>query len=295
MVQLGLVKPDWKAVEEGASGMASEVTEPKQQAVAHYYLGMALEHQGIDGHENDLLSRAHEEFSKASALTPLPDILFEDGKTLAQLHKDDDAKAEFQKFVATSSQQSFQRHRAEQFINKPELARANMVPEFFIRTSDNQFISARGLEGKVVLVYFWATTCDTCARAFPHLREIAKKFQNQPFVLLSISADYNPAVWNSFLQKNDVPGLQYMEGFNGPVAQKFGVGVHFQSNTDHPVGGGGGNVGGVWTSSYGMKEDLPRTFTIDADGVLESEKLSDSLDATLQQLIDRAIPNTAKN
>jgi len=49
MVKLGLAIKDWKAVEDGASGLASEVQEPKQQAVAHYYLGMALRHEGMTG------------------------------------------------------------------------------------------------------------------------------------------------------------------------------------------------------------------------------------------------------
>ena len=293
MVQLGLAKADWKSVEDGAAELASEVKEPKQQAVAHYYLGMALEHQGIDGHATDLLSRAHDEFLKASSLFPLPDIVFEDGKALAQLHKDDDAKVEFQKFVAASPEGLFERHRAEQFISKPELARASMVPDFTVRGADGRLISTRALEGKVVLVHFWATTCDTCARALPHLRAIAKKFQNQPFVLLSISVDYKEEAWRSFLDKNDVPGEQYRDGFNGPLAQVFGVGVHFQSHVDQPIGGGG-SVAGVWSTSYGMKPDVPKTFTIDADGALQSEKLSDSLDATLQQLIDRTSQNQAK-
>ena len=295
MVQLGLTKTDWKDVEVGASELASEMQEPKQQAVAHYYLGMALEHQGIDGHVTDLLSHAHDEFAKAISLSPLPDIVFEDGKTFAQLHKDEEAKAEFQKFVAMTPEGAFQRHRAEQFINKPDLARANMVPEFAVRTADNHVISARELEGKVVLVYFWASTCDMCNRALPRVREIAKKFQSQPFVLLSISVDYQEPAWRSFLEKNDMPGMQYRDGYNGPLAQVFHAGLRFQSNVDHPLGGVGNSMAGVWRQSFGMNEDVPKTFTIDANGVLQSEKLSDSLDATLQQLIDSTGQNAAKN
>jgi hypothetical protein len=37
-----------------------------------------------------------------------------------------------------------------------------------------------------------------------------------------------------------------------------------------------------------MKEDVPKTFTIDADGVLQVDKVSDSLDARLQEMIARA-------
>lgn len=287
MVKLGLEVKDWKAVEDGASGLLSEVQDPKQQAVAHYYLGMALLNEGIDQHQNDQITRAHDELSKAISLySRVPDMVFQDGKALAQLHRDDEAKAQFQKFIAMTPEGLFERWRAQQFIAKPDLARANLVPEFIAFTADGQRVTVRDLAGKVVLVYFWASTCDTCARAFLRLRAIAKKLQNQPFEILSVSADYQPAVWHSFLEKNDVPGLQCMEGFNGPIARAFGIGVHFHSNVDNPIAG-------EWVSSWGMKQDLPKTFTIDADGVLQEEKLSDSLDAKLEELLARATPHDA--
>jgi len=288
MVKLGLQIKDWKAVEDGASGLASEVQEPKQQAVAHYYLGMALLNEGIDQHQNDLFIHSHDELSKAISLYPgYPDMVFQDGKALAQLHRDDEAKAEFDKFIAMTPDGLFEKWRAQQFISKPELARANLVPEFTAFMSDGQRITVRDLAGKVVLVHFWATTCDTCARSFPHLRAIAKKFQNQPFVLLSISTDYQPAVWHSFLEKNDVPGMQCMEGFNGPIARAFGVRIHYQGSVDNPIAG-------TWVSSHSVKQDLPKTFTIDADGVLQEEKLSDSLDARLEELLARDAQNGTK-
>ena len=207
MVRIGLVIKDWKAVENGASGMAPEVHEPKQQAVAHYYLGLALLNEGGDDHQNELLTHAHDEFSKATSLYPqLADVFFEDGRALAQLHKDDEAKAEFQKYVAMTPEGQFKHRRALQFISKPELARVNMVPEFAIVAADGRRISPRDLAGKVALVYFWGSSCETCMRAFPRLREITKKFENQPFVLLSVSIDYNPAVWRSYIEKIVYPG-----------------------------------------------------------------------------------------
>jgi peroxiredoxin len=288
MVRIGLVIKDWKAVEDGASGMAPEVHEPKQQAVAHYYIGLALLNESEDNHQNDLLTHAHNEFSKATSLYPqLADVLFEDGRALAQLHKDDEAKAEFQKYVAMTPEGQFRHWRAQEFISKPELARANLVPEFAIVTVDGQRISSKDLAGKVVLVYFWGSSCETCMRGFPRLREITKKFENQPFVLLSVSIEYNPAVWRSYIEKNNVPGLQYIDGFDGQLARALGVEVHFNTSADNPVAG-------VWQSSYGFKEDVPKTFTIDADGILQVDKVSDSLDARLQEMIARAEQSEAR-
>jgi len=59
------------------------------------------------------------------------------------------------------------------------------------------------------------------------------------------------------------------------------VEVHFNTSVDNPVAG-------FWQSSYGLKEDVPKTFTIDADGVLQVDKMSDSLGARLQEMIARA-------
>jgi peroxiredoxin len=285
LVRIGLQIKDWKAVEEGASGMVPEVHEPKQQAIAHYYLGLALLNQAGDNHRSDLLSHAHDEFSKATSLYPqLGEVLFEDGRALAQLHKDDEAKAEFQKYLALTTEGQFQHRRALQFIGKPDLARANMSPDFTIVTADGRRVSSADLVGKVALVYFWGSSCETCTRAFPRLREIAKKFENKPFVLLSVSIDSDPAVWRSYIEKNGVPGLQYIDGFDGQLAQLLGVEIHFNSSADNVIAG-------VWQSSYGLKEDVPKTFTIDPDGVMLADKLSDSLDARLQEMIAHAEPS----
>lgn len=278
MIQSGLQVNNWKAVEEGARSLTTEVKEPKQQAVAHHFLGLAYFNEGMDNHDNDLFARAHDEFTNSIAASALPDAIWQDGKALAQLHKDDDAKAQFQKFVALTPAWASMHWRAQQFISKPDLARANMVEDFAILSADGQRVSPRDLAGKVVLVHFWSTTCGTCARAFPRLRDIARKLQKQPFVMLSVSVDHDERAWRTFLEKNDVPGLQYRDGFNGPMAKVFGVGIQFHSSVDKPIAG-------AWQTSWGLKEDAPKTFTIDADGILQSEKLSDSLEGRLQALI----------
>ena len=282
-IQIGLAGNDWKVVEDGASKIALEVQDPKQQAIAHHYLGLAFMNEGLDRHQDELLARAHDEFTKAIALYPhFAETLFDDGKALANLHRDDESKAQFEKFVAMTPEGQFERRRAQQFSRKPELARAILAPEFSLFSIDGQRVTLDGVSGKVVLVYFWATSCDVCLRGLPHLQELAKKFENQPLVILSVSVDHDEAAWRSFLKKNDVPGLQYRDGFSGPISQAFGLRVDFQRNTDNPVAG-------VWTSSYGLEQVVPRTFTIDGEGVLRAEKISDSsLDARLQELISRA-------
>ena len=58
MVQLGLQQRDWKAAEDGASELATQMQEPKYQAIARHSLGTALMNEGLEKHQNELIARA---------------------------------------------------------------------------------------------------------------------------------------------------------------------------------------------------------------------------------------------
>jgi thiol-disulfide isomerase/thioredoxin len=116
------------------------------------------------------------------------------------------------------------------------------------------------LQGKVVLLDFWAVWCGPCRAALPHIQEVARKFQGQPLVILSVSLDADERKWREFVEENDMTWPQYRDGgFSGPIAKMFGV------------------------------EAIPHTFTIDADGVLQDEHIGDaSIEGRLKKLLARA-------
>ena len=92
------------------------------------------------------------------------------------------------------------------------------------------------------------------------MKEIAKKFEGQPLVILSVSLDEDEQRWKDFVAKNEMTWSQYRDGkFTGPIATLFAV------------------------------RAIPQTFTIDADGVLQDQHIGDaSIEGKLKKLVGRA-------
>jgi thiol-disulfide isomerase/thioredoxin len=231
------------------------------QAGGHLRLGVALQREATNEKKDQLFSESCDELKAALSLEPSLTVAhFALGTSLSHLHQDDAARAEFSAFLSQAEADSSLRERAARYVERPELARARMAPPFALTTIDGRHISLDGLAGKVVLIDFWATWCGPCREALPHLRDVAKKFQGQPFVVLSVSLDSDEAKWREFVSNNGMTWLQYRDGkWTGPIATQFGV------------------------------RAIPATFSIDADGVLEDQHVGDAdIEGKLKKMIAHA-------
>ena len=261
MIKYGVELREWKTAETAAAEMVSQAQGDKPVAIAHYQLGIVLMREALDKHKQEVFQHAHEELTRALETSAnFPEAVYQDGRVLAHLQQDEAAKAQFQKYVAMRSPEDPDRQRALRYISRPELARARMAPPFAVKTLDGQNVSLDDLQGKVVLLDFWATWCGPCRAALPHMQSIAKKFAGQPLVVLSVSLDRDPTKWKQFVEKNEMTWLQYYDGgFEGPISRLFDV------------------------------HAIPHTFTIDADGVLQDENIGDaSIEGKLKKLVARA-------
>ena len=261
MVKYATQLRDWKVAEQASQALVAEASSDTEKAVAHFGYGIVLIDRGMDKHKAEDFTQAHDEMTKALAIRPqFPQAVYADGQALGWLKQDDAAKAQFQKFLDMAKPDDAHRSRAQRFIDEPELVRAKMAPAFTVTTLDGQKVSLDDLAGKVVLIDFWATWCGPCREALPHVHQLAKKFDGQPFVILSVSLDSDDQKWRDFVAKDEMTWLNARDGYlKGPVATLYGV------------------------------EAIPHTFTIDADGVLQEEHVGDaSLEGKLKKLIARA-------
>jgi len=252
----------YKDAVELARGLQQVAQTDKEKSAVDFRLAIALQEQGIKEKNDKCIAESADDFKLALALDPgLARAHYHYGVTLALLKQDEAARAEFSEFLEQDRKNPTLHPRAERFVDHVELARAKMAPPFSVTTLDGQHLSMDGLAGKVVLIDFWATWCGPCVNALPHVRDIARRFEGQPFVVLSISLDADQAAWEKFVEKNRMTWLQYRDGsFNGRISKQFGVTA------------------------------IPATFTIDADGILEDQHVGDAdIEGKLKKLIARAV------
>jgi thiol-disulfide isomerase/thioredoxin len=257
-VELG----DFKAARTQAELMLAQVTSPVDKATAQFLLGRTYLAEGIHDKHDGPIALAETAFNEALQLRPRnANYLYSDATALAYLKRDDAARSRFQDFLKVASRDDLDYARAQRFVERPELARAKMAPNFRLTTLDGRSLTLESLSGKVVLIDFWATWCAPCREALPHIRQIAKKFDGQPLAVLSISLDSDEAKWKDFVGKNGMTWMQYRDGgFDGRISKLFDVTA------------------------------IPATFTIDADGVLEDQHVGDAdMEGKLKKLLAGAM------
>jgi hypothetical protein len=120
MMKYGIELADWKTAELGGEELVAEAHGDRETALAHYELARVLMADGQQEHKDEIYSHAHDELTKAlAAFANFPDAVFIDGEVLAQLRRDDAAKAQFAAYVKMNKKDHPDRQRALRYISRP--------------------------------------------------------------------------------------------------------------------------------------------------------------------------------
>ncbi len=87
----------------------------------------------------------------------------------------------------------------------------NSFLHYSLKDEQNHIVSLAPLVGKIVVLDFWGTTCGPCLRAMPHLGKLARKYQGQNIIFLTVceSGD-DTAGFKAKATQFHNPGLRFL-------------------------------------------------------------------------------------
>jgi len=137
--------------------------------------------------------------------------------------------------------------------------KGNEAPKFIVKDIHGQEISLKGLNGKYVLLDFWASWCIPCLKDIPQLKKIRKHYSEDNLEIISISLDENYHLFETALRKN---AMNWPQIFGYPELIK----------------------------SYGLGP-IPQTYLVDKDGTLiySMEEEKDYSFVLLQKVLSEKI------
>ena len=110
------------------------------------------------------------------------------------------------------------------FGSSKKKAADGMMPHFTLTSAlAGPDLNSDDLQGKVLLINFWATWCGPCVEEYPDLMRLHEAFVAQGFSVVGISTDKSKSSVRQFVEKN---GHVYpMVMASSSIIRDFGAGI----------------------------------------------------------------------
>lgn len=114
---------------------------------------------------------------------------------------------------------------------------ARVTPPWAVTLTDGRALTSQDLQGRVVLVNFWATWCPYCRKEKPVIERFWHDYRDRGFEVVSISVDDPPEKIAEWMRD---------KGYASPAAP----------------------INASVTAAFGSVSSVPVSFILDADGVI---------------------------
>ena len=125
-------------------------------------------------------------------------------ETLFRLEREDDARTALQAFLAREGISDAAAARARQLLDNPRCAAGACLPRLSFVGLDGRKYTNDDLQGKVVMLSFWATWCGPCVAAMPDLKKMHARYENEPFVMVGVNRDDDRAAMDEYVKQNGI-------------------------------------------------------------------------------------------
>jgi len=136
----------------------------------------------------------------------------------------------------------------------------NLAPDFQLQSLDGQTVSLGNLQGKPVLINFWATWCPPCRSEMPYIQEVYEEWVNRGLVVLALNIGESSSKVEEFMQNHNLSFIVLLDT-KQDIAQRY-------------------NITGI-----------PTTFFIDKDGIIQDKIIGAFQNKTqIENRLSKVIP-----
>jgi thiol-disulfide isomerase/thioredoxin len=239
--------------QEGGAGLASYIAF--RQISVEYFRKMQTPANDFAAVQKEWLENLEKFVTEFPEAEDAPEALSQLAIGMEFTGKEDAARTHYSK-LTESFPQSAPARRAQGAIDRLDLVGKSIT----LRGAELRrgTVDLQQFRGKVVLVDYWATTCDPWKQDLPRLKELYAKYHRKGFEIISVSLDS---------EKTDVTKFVQSAAISWPVIFEPGA-------LDSPL-----------ALQYGILA-LPTQFLVDADGKVVSRSIHVSqLEDELKKLI----------
>ncbi len=113
----------------------------------------------------------------------------------------------------------------ERFYADKKLEPGNKAPNIVLKDTSGQFISLKDLNGKKVLVYFWAGWNAKSRQDNHKLISLYPKYKERGLEILGVSLDENEKVWKGAIKVDELPwpNGSDLNGLNSKIKKNYNL------------------------------------------------------------------------
>lgn len=178
---------------------------------------------------------------------------------LAQAHSEAKAEALFEQAIKLTKRRNPKlENRAEQAL--AVLPFRHRPIDLNFKAADGTKVDFKALQGKVVIVDFWASWCPPCRDEAPALAALYRRYREQGLVVVGVSLDESRKKMEAFAQQSGMEWPHYFDGrgWDNKLTRKYSI------------------------------ASIPTVWVIDRDGLMVDHDARGKLEQLVPQLLGKA-------